>query len=115
MDALTDCTATFTRNIRTLTMSKSGLGSADSLVMSSPSGVWCGSTCTASFDVGTAVALTASPAPGYAFVEWQGTGCGWTVLLDEARSCTAVFEEAPPPPGCDPEARAACCGDGERW
>ncbi len=46
----------------TLTVNKTGTGSGT--VTSSPSGINCGSTCSAQFAQGTAVTLTANPTAG---------------------------------------------------
>jgi YD repeat-containing protein len=112
MNAARSCTATFVRTY-TLTVSKTGPGAGDSLVTTSPAGVSCGGTCTATYDAGTSVTLSAEQAEGYEFAGWSGSGCGTgTVLVDQARSCTATFA-AVPPPGCDEGAQAECrAGDG---
>ena len=44
-------------------------------VTSSPAGIACGSTCSASYATGTPVTLTAAPAKGYTFAGWSGGGC----------------------------------------
>ncbi|MCK7533088.1 MAG: hypothetical protein MZV63_19660 [Marinilabiliales bacterium] len=57
----------------------------------------CGATCSASFDSGTAVTLTASPASGSTFGGWSGacTGTGTcTVTMTAARSVTATFTQS---------------------
>jgi len=57
----------------TITVSKAGTGSGT--VTSSPSGINCGGTCTASFTgVGSAITLTATPAAGSTFAGWSGGG-----------------------------------------
>ena len=78
-----------------LTVNKSGTGT----VTSSPAGIDCGSTCTATYDSGTLVTLTASPATGATFANWSGPGgCTGTgtcsVTLTAARSVTATFSVA---------------------
>lgn len=55
----------------TLTTTGSGQGS----VASVPSGVACGASCTHLYDQGTALTLTAVPAPGSRFAGWSGGGC----------------------------------------
>jgi len=74
----------------TLTVSKNGSGT----VTSSPSGIDCGATCTASFPIGQAVTLQASPSAGYVFAGWggacSGTG-GCTVTMSASASVTATF------------------------
>ena len=65
-------------------------------VSSSPTGINCGSVCNASFNSGTNVTLTASPASGYAFKEWGGACAGnattCTVPMSAAKSVAASFK-----------------------
>lgn len=80
----------------TLSVSVSGSGS----VTSSPTGISCGSgTCTASYNSGTSVTLTATPASGAAFYGWSGGGCSGTgactVYMNQNRSVSASFSSAP--------------------
>jgi peptidoglycan/xylan/chitin deacetylase (PgdA/CDA1 family) len=92
MGAARTVTATFTLNKYLLTISPEGNGSGT--VTSSPSGVNCGSTCSASFDYNTTVTLTANPATGSTFSGWSGlcTGTGsCEVTMSAARSVTATF------------------------
>ena len=73
-------------------MVRAGAGSGT--VTSSPSGITCGSTCSASFASGTSVSLTATPAAGSSFTGWSGacTGTGaCTVAVTQASSVTATF------------------------
>jgi len=92
--------ATFSQNVvtttpsvtnYTLTVSTSGSGT----VMSSPAGIDCGATCSASYASGTSVTLTAAAASGYSFSGWggdcSGTGTSCTVSVTAARSVTAAF------------------------
>jgi hypothetical protein len=77
----------------TLTITTSGTGSGT--ITSSPSGINCGSTCSASFSQGTVVTLTATAAPGSTFTGWgapcSGTGqC--TVTLTSDTQITATFD-----------------------
>ena len=75
----------------TLSVSKNGSGT----VTSSPSGINCGNTCSAQFNRGTSVTLTASPASGYYFSSW--TGCDSTfgntcsITMNSNKSVTATF------------------------
>jgi len=92
MDAAKSVTATFTLQQFTLTVSKSGTGSGT--VTSSPAGINCGSTCSAAFNFGTSVTLTATPSVGSTFTGWSGacTGTGSCVVtMDAAKSVTATF------------------------
>src|SRR5207244_3575948 len=68
--------ATFSRPSFALTVSKAGTGSGT--VTSSPAGITCGATCSASFASGTAVTLTAASAAGSTFTGWSGGGCSGT-------------------------------------
>ena len=93
----TTVTAVFKANPVTtfnLTVNKTGNGS----VSSDPAGIDCGADCTASFNSGTVVNLTAAPAEGYLLSEWKGacTGNGdCQVTMDKATSVTAVFKIIP--------------------
>ncbi len=64
-------------------------------VTSSPSGIDCGSSCQATFNLGTRVSLTATAASGSTFTGWSGAGCSGTgrceVTMSESRSVTATF------------------------
>jgi len=84
----------------TLTVSKSGAGSGT--VTSSPAGINCGSTCTASYDNGTSVTLSAAAASGSTFAGWSGGGCSGTgtctVTLTTNTTVTAAFTAAPSGP-----------------
>jgi len=76
----------------TVTRAGTSLGS----VTSSPSGIDCGAVCSASFDEGTPVTLTAPDlAPGHRFIGWSGSGCTGTgqcqVTMDAPKSVTATY------------------------
>ena len=78
-----------------LTVSKAGSGSGS--VTSSPAGIDCGATCSASFAQGTSVTLTATADAGSTFTGWSGacTGTGTCVLtMDTDHSVTATFDVA---------------------
>jgi nitrous oxidase accessory protein NosD len=80
-----------------LTVNLSGSGS----VSSSPSGILCGATCSASYASGTVVTLTASPSTGYA-VSWGGACSGsgaCTVTLNASSTVTATFTSMTPSTG----------------
>ena len=55
----------------------------------------CGASCSASYDSGTPVTLTATPASGSRFTGWSGcdtvSGTTCTVTMNAARSVTASF------------------------
>lgn len=76
-----------------LTVTKAGGGAG--VVTSSPAGINCGATCTASFPFGSLVTLTATATAPSAFAGWSGACTGaaptCTVSLDMARTVTATF------------------------
>ena len=75
----------------TLSVSLSGSGT----VTSSPAGIDCGATCSASFASGSLVSLSAAAASGSTFAGWSGGGCSGTstctVTMNAATSVTATF------------------------
>jgi uncharacterized repeat protein (TIGR02543 family) len=92
VDAAASVTATFTRITHSLAVSRAGTGGGT--VTSSPAGIDCGTTCAASYEVGTVVALIAIPDATSTFAGWSGacTGMGaCTVTVDAASSVTATF------------------------
>jgi endoglucanase len=75
-----------------LSVTKNGTGSGT--VSSSPSGINCGSACTANYSNGTSVTLTATAASGSTFAGWGGACSGTgscTVSMSQSRSVTATF------------------------
>jgi len=120
-------TATFTQNSSpppppvnyTLTVTKAGSGSGG--VTSSPSGINCGGTCSASFTSPTSVTLTATPTGGSTFTGWSGdcSGTGTcTVTMTADHAVTATFTApigGPPVVGgsdlfCGAQHRGKCKG-----
>ena len=92
LNASTACTATFNLaappSSYTLTVVTSGGGT----VASNPAGISCGTDCSESYASGTVVTLTATPASGWTFAGWSGTGCAsGTVTLNASTTCTATF------------------------
>lgn len=79
-----------------LSVSVSGSGS----VASDPTGISCGSTCSANFAAGTAVTLTATPAAGQRFTGWGGACNGaqstCSLQLTQVRAVQAAFAVIPP-------------------
>jgi hypothetical protein len=77
----------------TLTVGVNGAGSGT--VTSSPAGISCPTDCTETYQAGTAVTLSASPAAGSAFGGWSGSGCAGTgactLTLSAAAAVTATF------------------------
>lgn len=82
-----------------LQVTRAGAGAGT--VVSSPAGIDCGSTCSASFGAGTSVTLTATAASGSTFSGWSGSSCtgtgNCTVTMSEARNVTATFALQPAP------------------
>src|SRR3954470_3697401 len=86
-DAAIDATSTFT-----LTVTRDGNGTGT--VASTQAGVNCGDDCSAAYEVGATVTLTATADPGATFVGWSGacTGTGTcTVTITEDTELTASF------------------------
>ena len=93
------CTATFnnaaaqafTLNV-TVAKAISSSGTGNGTVTSNPAGINCGTDCSESYTSGTAVALSAIPAPGSIFSGWSGNGCSAGPLtMSTNRNCTATF------------------------
>jgi chitodextrinase len=82
-----------------LTVTKSGTGSGT--VTSSPSGIDCGSTCSASYTSGASVTLTAAALNGATFAGWggacasAGTSATCTVTMSAAQAVSASFTAGP--------------------
>jgi Fe-S cluster biogenesis protein NfuA len=99
MDAAKSVSANFTASPGpfSLTVAKSGTGTGT--VTSTPPGISCGTTCSASFASGTVVSLTATPDTGSAFAGWGGACSGTgacSVTMDAAKSVSATFNSNPP-------------------
>jgi hypothetical protein len=81
----------------TLTVTRSGAGTGT--VSSSPAGINCGATCTASFTGSPVVTLTAQPISGSYFAGWTGctaaTATTCQVTVDVAKSVAATFSPVP--------------------
>ena len=87
--------ATFTAGNVTLMVTNTGTGSGT--VTSSPTGIDCGQTCSASFASGTSVTLTATPDSGSVFGGWTGACTGTstcTLTLTSTQAVTATFNLA---------------------
>src|SRR4051812_15408098 len=90
---LVDAAAAYNGSNHVLTVSKNGTGAGS--VSSAPSGVSCGTVCSASYPSGGSVTLTAAAASGSTFTGWSGdcTGTGTcTVTMDVDHSMTATFQ-----------------------
>jgi hypothetical protein len=75
-----------------LSVSKEGNGNGS--ITSSPTGIDCGSECSASFDPNMSVTLIATPGLETVFSGWSGACSGsgdCIVSMDQARSVTAIF------------------------
>ncbi|MEZ4404644.1 MAG: hypothetical protein R3B06_31780 [Kofleriaceae bacterium] len=93
MDQARTVGATFTVNSLALSVARAGNGAG--AVTSTPAGITCGATCTAPFNAGTTVTLTAVPSTGSSFTGWSGGGCSGlgtcTVTLTASTTVTATF------------------------
>ena len=101
MSSAKNVTATFTLLQYALNVTKTGTGTGT--VTSVPAGINCGSTCSANYDHGTSVTLTASFTGENTFSGWSGpcTGVGTCVVsMTQVRNVTATFSStsSPPPP-----------------
>jgi len=76
-----------------LSVSKTGTGTGT--IKSSPSGISCGTACSASYASGIVIVLTAIPDNGNVFTGWSGACSNvsgtCTVIVSEAKSVTATF------------------------
>ncbi|HYD41728.1 MAG TPA: lytic polysaccharide monooxygenase [Anaeromyxobacter sp.] len=88
---------TSTGTTYTLSVTRGGTGSGT--VTSNPVGISCGSTCSASFNSGVTVTLTATAASGSTFAGWggacTGTAATCSTTMTAARSVTATFNGSP--------------------
>jgi len=82
-------TASFVEPTLSVTVAGSGT------VSSSPAGINCPTTCTATFPAGTKVTLTSKAASNSAFTGWTGGGCtgtaACTITLNSNQAVTAAF------------------------
>ncbi len=79
----------------TVTMLKGGTGTGK--VVSAPTGIDCGATCSFNFFNNTTVTLTATADGGSTFTGWSGNGCAGTgsCVVSTAASVTANFDGPP--------------------
>jgi endoglucanase len=94
MTAARAVTATF-NTATTFALSVTRAGSGTGTVTSSPSGINCGSSCSANYASGASVTLMAAAAGGSTFADWSGACTGTattcTVAMTAARAVTATF------------------------
>jgi len=89
-------TATFNQTVVQFALAVTEAGTGTGTVSSSPAGISCPSTCSANFNSGTAVTLTATAGTGATFAGWTGacTGTGTcAVTMSQARAVTATFNQ----------------------
>jgi uncharacterized repeat protein (TIGR02543 family) len=90
-------TVNVTIRLPRLTVTLSGTGSGT--VKSASAGINCGSSCSATYPIGTVVKLVAIVAPGSTFVGWSGACSGTsltcTVTVTSDLSVTATFSARP--------------------
>jgi hypothetical protein len=94
MDAARSVTATFTASINTYLLTVVLAGDGVGTVTSDPPGIDCGTDCTESYNAGTVVTLTATPAGGSTFAGWSGACAGMgscVVTMSAARTVAATF------------------------
>jgi formylglycine-generating enzyme len=94
-DAAKTVTAHFDAVMVTLSVSRAGAGWGT--ITSTPAGIDCGTTCSASFPDLTSVTLTAVADPDSVFRAWQGPCTGTTtcsVTVRDISSVTAIFAKA---------------------
>ncbi|MDH3209714.1 MAG: hypothetical protein OEL91_04960, partial [Burkholderiaceae bacterium] len=98
MTAARSVTATFSLQSYAITVSKTGPGAGT--IVSSPSGVNCGSTCSSTRPYGSVLTLKPTPAKGSHFAGWSGACSGTgacTVTVSQARNVGATFARTPLP------------------
>lgn len=87
--------AAFAVNTYTITVAKAGTGTGT--VTSAPAGISCGADCSAVYDYGTSITLTAIADPDSVFEGWTGACSGGgtcTFAADSDRTVSATFERA---------------------
>jgi hypothetical protein len=93
IDSAKSVVATFNLKRFTLTVSRSGTGAGT--VTSNPAGINCPGDCSQTYNIDTAVTLTATSDGNSNFTGWSGGGCTGTgtcvVTIDAAKTVTATF------------------------
>ncbi|MEZ4404621.1 MAG: hypothetical protein R3B06_31665 [Kofleriaceae bacterium] len=97
VDAATAVNARF--DLRTYTLAITRTGTGGGTVTSTPSGIACGTNCSADFPAGATVTLAAQADGASTFAGWSGACTGMattcTVTMSQARSATARFDPSP--------------------
>jgi len=96
MNSAITVTATFTRQFTLTVTVQNVVALSSGTVTSNPPGINCGTACSAPYNSGTAVTLTATPSFGSVFVSWGGACSGiliptCTVTMTGDASVTATF------------------------
>ena len=100
MTAAKAVTATFNTSVTTFALSVTLAGTGTGSVKSSPSGISCPGTCSANFNSGKVVTLTATAAAGSTFAGWSGACSGTgtcSVTMSAAKAVTATFNSSSSP------------------
>jgi phospholipase C len=98
MTANTTVTATFNASALSYTLTVTPTGTGSGTITSSPAGIDCGTTCSATFSVGDQVTLTASANAGSYLVSWSGACSGFSscsVTLNSDQSVGATINTWP--------------------
>lgn len=89
-----------------------GISAGQGSVTSNTGGINCPGTCSATYNSGTVVTLTAVPSAGYSFNSWgaacSGGAASTTVTMDSTKSCTAAFSLVPSPQQCSATVQRTC-------
>ncbi len=86
-----NCTAIFDKTLPRYTLKLNQAGTGAGQVSSTPTGIECGSDCTASYTEDTQVSLTATPETGSSFAGWRGDKCSKSFTIQADMDCTAIF------------------------
>jgi len=86
-----NCTALFDKTLPRYTLKLNQAGTGAGQVSSTPTGIECGSDCSASYTDGTKVSLTATPETGSSFAGWRGDKCSKSFTIEGDMDCTALF------------------------
>lgn len=91
---------TTTSSVPSFALSVSVQGTGTGTIVSSVGNINCGSTCSATYSLGTQVALTYNLGLGMSFAGWSGAcngTAGCEVTMDAAKSVTATFSDVGAP------------------